>query len=105
MATKSSTGSTPSKKTAPAAMAKSTTKTAKSVEKTAKSTKRTTKAKLVSTGITPDQRSQMIAEAAYFNAEKRGFDPNGQVDDWLQAETMVDEMISQSAGSSSAQRH
>ena len=46
--------------------------------------------KLVSTGITPDDRSQMIAEAAFYRAEKRGFDPEGQVEDWLDAELEVD---------------
>lgn len=31
-------------------------------------------------------REQMIAEAAYFNAERRGFAPGHEVADWLQAE-------------------
>jgi hypothetical protein len=62
-----------------------------------KTAKKTAKAKLISTGITPDQRSHMIAEAAYYRAEQRGFTPEGQVDDWLEAETMVDEMINQAS--------
>jgi len=36
------------------------------------------------------QRRQMIAEAAYFLAEKRGFDSGDPVGDWIEAETEVD---------------
>lgn len=61
--------------------------------------------KLVSTGITPDQRSRMIAEAAYYRAEKRGFDPEGQVQDWLEAESEVDALLSKSAQKSSEVSH
>lgn len=39
------------------------------------------------------QREQMVAQAAYFRAEHRGFDPQGQEDDWYQAEKEVDEML------------
>lgn len=31
----------------------------------------------------------MISEAAYYRAEKRGFAPGLEADDWLQAETEV----------------
>lgn len=31
-------------------------------------------------------REQMIAEAAYFHAERRGFAPGNEMSDWLQAE-------------------
>ncbi|MCK9388418.1 MAG: DUF2934 domain-containing protein [Sulfuritalea sp.] len=34
-------------------------------------------------------REQMIAEAAYFHAERRGFAPGNEMSDWLQAETDV----------------
>ncbi len=36
------------------------------------------------------QRRQMIAEAAYFRAEKRGFDGGDQLRDWCEAEAEVD---------------
>lgn len=36
------------------------------------------------------QRRQMIAEAAYFRAEKRGFDSGDPLDDWVLAEAEVD---------------
>jgi hypothetical protein len=32
---------------------------------------------------------RMISEAAYFLAEKRGFDPGGALGDWLEAELQV----------------
>jgi hypothetical protein len=37
-----------------------------------------------------DQRNHMVAEAAYFLAEHRGFDGGDPVADWLQAEAEVD---------------
>ena len=38
----------------------------------------------------PEQRAALIAEAAYFLAEKRGFAPGHESEDWLAAETEVD---------------
>ena len=35
-------------------------------------------------------REQMIAEAAYFHAERRGFAPGNEMSDWLQAEADVE---------------
>ena len=35
-------------------------------------------------------RQTMIAEAAYFKAENRGFAPGFEVQDWLEAEREVD---------------
>jgi hypothetical protein len=32
----------------------------------------------------------MVAEAAYYIAEKRGFAPGRELDDWLQAEEQVE---------------
>lgn len=42
--------------------------------------------------VTPEQRWRMIAEAAYYQAERRGFggDP---VSDWLEAEAEIDRML------------
>jgi hypothetical protein len=36
----------------------------------------------------------MIAEAAYLRAERRGFFPGSEVDDWLAAEREVDALLS-----------
>ncbi len=36
-------------------------------------------------------RRERIRVAAYFNAERRGFVPGRELDDWLQAEQEIDE--------------
>lgn len=41
----------------------------------------------------PDSRLTMIAEAAYFCAERRGFDPGHEIEDWCTAEAQVDEAL------------
>ena len=38
-------------------------------------------------------RQQMIAAAAYFKAEKRGFVPGRALDDWLESEREIDEAL------------
>jgi hypothetical protein len=43
--------------------------------------------------FSPEQRTQMIAEAAYFYAEKRGFFGGDPMDDWLTAETEIDSLL------------
>ncbi len=47
------------------------------------------------------ERQRMISEAAYFRAERRGFAPGGDVEDWLAAEADIDREM-QSGGSRSA---
>jgi hypothetical protein len=37
-----------------------------------------------------DEYQQMVAEAAFFNAERRAFAPGKEMTDWLQAEAGVD---------------
>ena len=37
-----------------------------------------------------EQRAALIAEAAFFRAEKRGFAPGHETEDWLAAEAEVD---------------
>jgi hypothetical protein len=39
--------------------------------------------------ITDEQRREHISVAAYYNAEKRGFSGDGQLEDWLEAEKQV----------------
>jgi hypothetical protein len=41
----------------------------------------------------PQQRRFMIAEAAYFLAERRGFAPNNEWADWFEAERKIDRSI------------
>lgn len=38
-------------------------------------------------------REQMIAEAAYFRAQERGFAPGNEMSDWLQAEADVEGLL------------
>lgn len=35
----------------------------------------------------------MIADAAYYRAERRGFEPGYEVDDWLQAERDIERAL------------
>ncbi len=39
--------------------------------------------------IMPTIRKEMITVAAYYKAEKRGFTPGGEVEDWLEAEKEI----------------
>jgi hypothetical protein len=43
--------------------------------------------------VSAEERREMIAVAAYFLAEQRGFAPDGAADDWLQAERQIDRML------------
>jgi len=40
--------------------------------------------------VSPEERRNMIARAAYFRAERRDFLPGHELEDWLAAETDVD---------------
>jgi hypothetical protein len=40
--------------------------------------------------LDPARCHQMIAEAAYFYAQQRGFEPGHELDDWLAAEDQID---------------
>ncbi len=44
----------------------------------------------------PDERLARIAEAAYYHAERRGFDPGHELDDWLAAEAEIDQALTNS---------
>lgn len=45
------------------------------------------------TVLTPAERMKMIAEAAYYLAEKRGFNGGNELSDWVAAEKQVDALI------------
>jgi len=45
--------------------------------------------------VTPEQRESLIAEAAYYLAEQRGFAPGAELDDWLEAEREIEQMLSE----------
>jgi hypothetical protein len=40
--------------------------------------------------VDPEVRRLMIAEAAYYRAESRGFEPGHDLEDWLEAEARID---------------
>ena len=40
--------------------------------------------------LDPERRRALIAEAAYFRAQRRDFAPGFETEDWLSAETEVD---------------
>ena len=43
--------------------------------------------------LTPEARHALIAEAAYLRAERRGFVPGHETEDWLAAEAEVDALL------------
>ena len=47
-----------------------------------------------------EQRQKMIAEAAYFRAERRGFHGGDPVDDWVTAEIEIDALLKKTSGKS-----
>lgn len=49
--------------------------------------------------VGPEQRAALIAEAAFFRAERRGFTPGLEVEDWLAAESEVDGRLMHAVGS------
>jgi hypothetical protein len=65
----------------------------KPAKESKKSRKKEKKDSKKAVGISPRQRIDMIAEAAYFIAEKHGFDPQRVSQDWQQAEQQIDRML------------
>jgi hypothetical protein len=49
--------------------------------------------KFSSLSVSEEQRQSMIAEAAYYHAEKRGFQGGDPVSDWLAAEKEIAERL------------
>lgn len=47
------------------------------------------------TSISPQERYRMVAEAAYFRAERRGFTGGDPIKDWLEAEAEVSAFLEQ----------
>ncbi len=43
--------------------------------------------------ISAQERQRLIARAAYFRAEKRGFAPGSELQDWIEAEAEVLQLI------------
>jgi hypothetical protein len=51
--------------------------------------------------VSPDARRGLIAESAYLRAERRGFAPGHETEDWLAAELEIDALLKISHGGSS----
>lgn len=43
--------------------------------------------------VSPERRFEMISEAAYFRAERRGFAPGAESRDWLESEAEIEELL------------
>jgi hypothetical protein len=49
-------------------------------------------------GIDPGQRRELVAAEAYYLAERRGFAPGHEVEDWVTAEALVDSRLYKKQG-------
>jgi len=47
------------------------------------------------TSVSLEERHQLIAQAAYFRAAQRSFEPGQELDDWLRAEAEINGRLSQ----------
>ena len=84
------------KQTFPASTTKrATTRSPATTAKKAASVKRrsNTASKVSKTQIVPEERHQMIAEAAYYRAERRGFQCRCSERDWLEAAAEIDNTL------------
>ena len=48
--------------------------------------------------IAGEDRRRLVAEAAYFRAEQRGFVPGQELEDWLAAEIEIDALLGEDDG-------
>ncbi len=46
------------------------------------------------TGVSDEERHQLISEAAYYRAEQRSFEPGHELEDWLTAEAEIEMRLS-----------
>ncbi len=72
----------------------SSKKTAKKSTTKKKTARKNSRGKTAATPVDASIRQQMIAEAAYFIAEQRGFKGGSKLEDWLIAEAQVDARLS-----------
>lgn len=78
---------------AKAAPAVKTAKVAAPKAKVATAAKKPAAAK-AKKSVTPEQRYLMICEAAYYKAQRRGFAPENEIQDWLDAEAEINKLLS-----------
>jgi len=73
-----------------------TTTTRKKVGRTNKAAAKSTKPTKPDTSLiesSPEERLKVIAVAAYHKAEKRGFAPGDELQDWVEAEKEIDTLL------------
>ena len=68
-------------------------KTEKPASKQAETTKISTQKRVKKNTVTPEKRYHMIATAAYFRAEQRGFACGCAKEDWIHGEAQIDTML------------
>jgi DUF2934 family protein len=71
-------------------MAAQSSPATRSTRRPAPKTMRPLRADVVAAVIDPDHRRALIAQVAYYRAERRGFEPGHETEDWLSAEAEVD---------------
>ena len=76
-------------------------KTPRAKSTTPRVRKTTAKKTAAPLAVSEDVRRGMIAEAAYLRAERRGFAPGGEAEDWLAAEAEVDALLKARHGGTS----
>lgn len=82
------------KKTAkalPAAAKPAAGKPAAAEKKPAATAKKTSRQ--AAANVTPEQRRYYVEVAAYYIAERRGFQGGNELDDWVQAEREIDRLL------------
>lgn len=87
------TATKPAAKKAPAKPAATKSAVAKPAAKPSGSKVTANKPKAPKLKVTPEQRHFMIAEAAYYRAESRGFEGGYEWQDWMDAEAEIERMI------------
>ncbi len=81
------------KSTTPAVKKSTSSKKRAAPKKAAAKRATTTGAKTSPVNISAEERWRMVATAAYHKAEKRGFAPGHEVEDWLAAEKEIDAVL------------
>jgi hypothetical protein len=65
----------------------------KQLKKAEKKSKKAARKMAARSPVTPDQRIEMIATAAYYIAERHGFTPGMSEADWRAAERQIDALL------------
>ncbi len=74
-------------------MTKKNIGSAKVKQKASKESAKENIATIQQSGITEEERHQLISKEAYYRAERRGFNPGAELDDWLSAEAQIDKTL------------